>query len=331
MAAVKSIDIHAHFFPETLLKLIADEGPAFGVGCALDHPGGPVITFKGRPGNVLERRFIDIGARIASMDRQGVTIHALSLTAPMVYWAGADLAVRLSQAFNDACAAAHRQHPDRLIGLAMLPMHEPALAIAELERAAKLPGIRGVYMATKIGERELSDPAFLPVFQRIEALGLPVFLHPVAVVDPQRLAKFYLGNLIGNPTESAIAASHLIFGEVLDRCPKLVVCLPHGGGSFPYLVGRIHHGWGVRPECKHLLKGPNDYLRRFYYDTVTHSAPALSYLIGLVGADRVMLGSDFCFDMGYDRPIEVVTGHAGIGDDDRRKILGGNAARLLHL
>lgn len=329
--AIKSIDIHAHFFPDTMLRLIASDGPAFGVSCDLDHAGGPVITSNGRRGNVLEPRFIDIGARIASMDQQGVGVHALSLTAPMVYWAGADLAVRLSQAFNDACSAAHRQHPDRLVGLAMLPMHEPALAITELERAAKLPGIRGVYMATKIGDRELSDPAFLPVFQRIEALGLPVFLHPVAVVDPQRLAKFYLTNLIGNPTESAIAASHLIFGEVMDRCPNLVVCLPHGGGSFPYLVGRIHHGWGVRPECRHLVKGPNDYLRRFYYDTVTHSAPALSYLIGLVGADRVMLGSDFCFDMGYERPIEVVTGHAGIGKDDQAKILGGNAARLLRL
>lgn len=331
MATTKSIDIHAHFFPEAFLSLIASEGPAFGVGCALDNPGGPIITVNGRRGNVLEPKFTDIGRRLAAMDAQGVAVHALSLTAPMVYWAGADLAVRLSRAFNDACVAAHKARPDRFVGLAMLPMHEPDLALAELERVARLPGIRGVYMATRIGERELSDESFLPVFRRIEALDMPVFLHPVNVVDPKRLARFYLTNLVGNPTESAIAASHLIFGEVLDKCPKLVVCLPHGGGSFPYLVGRIHHGWGVRPECRHLLNGPNDYLRRFYYDTVTHSAPTLGYLIDLVGADRVMLGSDYCFDMGYERPVEVVTAHSGLGDDDRTKILGGNAARLLKL
>lgn len=330
MAAAKSIDIHAHFFPRAYLELIAAEGAPFGVICELDHAGGVALNTTGRS-RTLEPRFIDIDARLASMDEQGVDVHALSLTSPMVYWAGDDLAMRLSQAFNDGCAAAHEAHPDRLIGLATLPMHVPALAIEELERVAGRPGIRGVYMATRIGDMDLSHESLLPVFRRIEALGLPVFLHPNSVVEPARLAKYYLGNLIGNPTESAIAASHLIFGEVLDNCPELVVCLPHGGGSFPYLVGRIQHGWGVRPECKHLLNGPINYLRRFYYDTVTHSAPALSYLIDQVGADRVMLGSDFCFDMGYERPVEVVTAHGGIDEADQARILGGNAAALLRL
>ena len=212
MAAVKSIDIHAHFFPRAYLELIAAEGEPFGVTCELDDQGGAVINSAERRGNALEARFIDIDARLASMDAQGVDVHALSLTSPMVYWAGDDLSVRLSRAFNDGCAAAHEAHPDRLVGLAMLPMHKPDLAIEELERAAGLPGMRGVYMATKIGDMELSDPSLLPVFKRIEALRLPVFLHPNAVLEPARLAKFYLRNLIGNPTESAIAASHLIFG-----------------------------------------------------------------------------------------------------------------------
>lgn len=331
MAAAKNIDIHAHFFPETFLGLVAADGAEFGVTCDLGNAGGPVIVTDGQRGPVLERRFIDIAARLDSMDEQGVDVHAMSLTLPMIYWAGPDLAQRLAEAFNDACSAAHQAHPDRLVGLATLPMHHPERALAELERAARLPGIRGVYLATRIGDRELSDPAFLPIFERIEALGLPLFLHPVTVVAPERLAKFYLTNLIGNPTESAIAAAHLIFGEVLDRCPKLDICLPHGGGSFPYLVGRLHHGWAVRPEMKHMTQGPFDYLRRFHYDTVTHSKAALGYLIALVGTDRVMLGSDFCFDMGYDRPVEVVTGHAGLSADDQALILGGNAAGLLGL
>ena len=331
MAPVRSIDIHAHFFPQEFLDIVKREGGPGGLKVDTSDPDGPVIDFRGRRGKPLEARFIDIDARIASMDEQGVDVHALSLTTPMVYWADGALASRLSRAFNDACSAAHKAHPERLFGLAMIPMHHADRAIAELERAIELPGIRGVYMSTRIDGRDLSHESFTPVFERIAALGLPVFLHPTGVVDPQRLARFYLVNLIGNPTESAIAASHLIFGQVLDKFPDLVVCLPHGGGSFPYLVGRIQHGWGVREECRHLLSGPISYLRRFHYDTVTHSAAALSYLIDLVGADRVMLGSDFCFDMGYERPIEVVTEHPGLDETDKARILGGNAAALLRI
>ena len=307
MKKFQTIDIHAHFYPESFLKLIAEEGAEFGVNCSYDNPDGPVIDVGGVKTPPLERRYYDLEGRLASMDEQGVNVHALSLTQPMVYWASADLSRRLSEAYNDSCAAAHEAQPERFLGLAMLPMQEPRLAVAELERVAPLPGIRGVYMATRVLDRELSDPMFFPVYEAIEDLGLAIFLHPVKVVDPKRLRKFYLTNFIGNPTESAIAASHLIFGEVLDRFPKLTFCLPHAGGTFPYLIGRITHGWGVRPECQHLKTPPVEYLRRFYYDTITHAQPALEYLIALVGPDRVVLGSDFCFDMSYQRPVEIVT------------------------
>lgn len=139
--SARTIDIHAHFFPRAWLELLAAEGAAFGMTCELGDARGPRISGSGRNGNFLEARFIDIGTRIASMDEQGVDVQALSLTAPMVYWAGADLSQRLSQVFNDACATAHESHPDRLVGLAMLPMHHPQRAIEELERAATLPGI----------------------------------------------------------------------------------------------------------------------------------------------------------------------------------------------
>jgi len=263
------------------------------------------------------------------MGEMGVDGHCLSLAQPMVYWASPDLSERLSIAYNDACVEAHEAYPDRFLGMAILPMQEPELALKELERVKGLPGIKGVYMATRVLDLELSDPSFFPVYEAIEALGLTIFLHPIKVVDPSRLKQFYLTNFIGNPTETAIAASHLIFGEVLDRFPKLTVCLPHAGGTFPWLIGRINHGWGVRDECKHLKNPPVDYLRRFYYDTITHAAPALEYLIGLVGPDRVVLGSDFCFDMSYDRPVEVVTQHAGLSEEDQTLILNGNAKRLL--
>ena len=325
----ETIDIHAHFYPESYLKLIEAEGAEFGVSCSYDDPDGPVINAEGLKTPPLERRYFDLEDRVASMDEMGVDVHALSLTQPMLYWASPDLSQRLTEAFNDACVAAHEAYPERFLGFAILPMQEPKMALAELERVKSLPGIRGVYMATRVLDKELSDPTFFPVYEVIEDLGLTIFLHPIKVVDPSRLKQFYLTNFIGNPTDTAIAVAHLIFGEVLDHFPKLTFCLPHAGGSFPYLFGRITHGWSVREECRHLKTPPVKYLRRFYYDTITHAQPALEYLISLVGPDRVVLGSDFCFDMSYDRPVEIVTEHAGLSKDDQALILSGNARRLL--
>jgi aminocarboxymuconate-semialdehyde decarboxylase len=265
------------------------------------------------------------------MDRQGVAVHALSLTAPMVYWATAEFGARLARAFNDACAEAHTAYPDRFVGCATLPMQDPERALTELDRAARLPGIRGIYMGTNIAGRELSEPAFFPLFERCEELGLPVLLHPLTVVGHDRLRPFYLNNLLGNPYDTAIAASHLIFGGVLDRLPRLQVCLPHAGGALPYLWGRLARGQKVRPEAQKVAKKPvRAYLRRFTYDTITHDPGALRYLVHTVGADRVVLGSDFCFDMGYERPRDIV-GRVGLSAADVRKVLGGTAARMLRL
>ena len=330
MTDMQTIDIHAHFFPEAYLRLVAEEGGPHGVSCDWGEGGLPAIEIGGLKAPV-EKRYFDLEARIESMDDQGIDVHALSLTQPMVYWAPRDLSLRLSEVYNDACVEAHLAYPDRFLGLAMLPMQEPGAACQELERIAGAPGMRGIYMGTRVEDRELSDESFFPVYEAVEAKGLTIFLHPIRVVDPERLRKFYLTNFIGNPTESAIAASHLIFGQVLDRFPGLTFCLPHAGGTFPYLIGRISHGWGVRPECRHLPSSPDSYLRRFYYDTITHSHPALDYLISLVGPDRVLLGSDFCFDMSYERPVEFVTEHAGLSKADQERILSGNARHLMGL
>ena len=325
-----TVDIHSHFYPEAYLKLIEDEGAPFGVTLKRDHPDGPTIEAGGARFGPLEPAFYDPEVRLKAMNKQGIRVHALSLTAPMVYFAEGPLALKLAQAWNDAAAEMNRAYPDRFVGLATLPMQDPQAAISELGRAVRRLGCRGVYLGTNVRGKELTDPAFLPVFERINALGAPVFLHPFNVIGSQRLARYHLHNLLGNPFDTAVAAANLIFGGLLDRFPKLEVCLPHAGGALPYLIGRLTRGWRVRQECRALPKPPSSYLRRFTYDTISHSPEALHYLIGLVGADRLMIGSDYCFDMGYERPVEVVTA-LKLARKDQEKILGGNALKLLRL
>jgi aminocarboxymuconate-semialdehyde decarboxylase len=169
---------------------------------------------------------------------------------------------------------------------------------------------------------------FEPILAHIEALDLPVFLHPLETIGGDRLKPYFLSNLLGNPIDTGVAAAHLIFGGVLDRHPKLQICLPHGGGVLPILIGRIDQGWRTRAELKHLPQAPSAYLQRFTYDTITHSKPAIELLVKEIGAERVMVGSDYCFTMGYDRPVEFLE-QVDLTSAQREMILGGNARRLL--
>jgi len=333
MAEPSGVDVHAHFFPERFIRIIEESGGVFGASVDRSNPKGPVLVVGGSRTAPLDARYWDLDLRLRAMNRQGVATQALSLTAPMVYWADGDTGARLAAAWNDGASAAHVAHPDRFVGCAMLPLQDQARALAELERAAALPGIRGVYMGTNVGGRELSDPALFPIFERAAALRLPVLLHPLRVVGGERLAPYYLTNFLGNPFDTAIAASHLVFGGVLDRIPKLTVCLPHAGGALPYVHGRLRHGQGVRPETKGVAKRPfSAYLRRFTYDIISHDPAALRYLIATVGADRVMLGTDFCFDMGVERPLAVIQAKAvGLGKKDQQRVIRENAARMLRL
>ena len=332
MALPLTIDTHAHYFPESYLKLIADHGQRCGTTMTTDAASGARFIQVGlllRTGPITSH-FIDLDERLKTMDAAGVRMHALSLTQPMVYWADDDLGVRLCAAFNDAVAAAHRQHPDRFIGFACLPLQNARLAVEELERAAKLPGIRGVYMATAVRDRELSDRSFFPVYERCADLGLPIFLHPM-MINNERLKQYYLINLLGNPFETAIAASHLIFGGALDAFPKLEVSLPHAGGALPILRGRLDRGFEIRGECKVIKRPPSEYLKRFTYDTIAYCEPIMDYLVGLVGADRILMGSDYCFDIAYNDPVGIVNGMKSLDANQRQQVLWGNAARLLRL
>lgn len=331
MADTPTIDIHAHYFPESYLNLIAQHGKRCGTTVTTDAAGNTFIQvgLSLRTGPITSR-FIDHAERLAEMDRQGVTMHALSLTQPMVYWADDDLGMKLCVAFNDALSAAHRAHPERLIGFACLPFQNTQLALEELERVSRLPGIRGVYMATAVRDRELSDRSFFPVYERIADLELPIFLHPM-MINNERLKQYYLINLCGNPFETAIAACHLIFGGVMDAFPKLQVNLPHAGGALPILRGRMDRGFEIRGECKTIPRKPSEYLKRFTYDTISYSEYLLRDLIRLVGAGRIMMGSDYCFDIADEAPVRTVTQMKSLSARQRTQILWSNAAALLKL
>jgi len=327
---MRTVDIHAHWYPEEWLALFAKDGAA--EGASLERkPGGGFMLRAKHITNAFDERFVVIDERINAMDARGIDVHAISLTTPMVYWASAPLGLALSQAFNDAASAAHRRHPQRLVGLAMVPMQAPDLAVRELERASKLPGIKGMYLATNVNGEELDERKFWEVYAKCEELGWAIFLHPVDTIGLERTKKYYLKNLCGNPYDTGIAVAHLIFGGVMDRFPKLEVNLPHAGGTFPWLIGRWDHGAKVRPELKHMKEPPSSYLRRFTYDTIGHDDRINSNLVRLVGADRVTLGSDYCFDMGLDDPMATVNRIAGVSAEDKERICGGNARKLLRL
>jgi len=327
---MRTVDIHAHWYPEEWLALFAKDGAA--EGSSLERkPGGGFMLRAKHITNAFDERFVVIDERINAMDARGIDVHALSLTTPMVYWASAPLGLALSQAFNDAASAAHRRHPQRLVGLAMVPMQAPDLAVRELERASKLPGIKGLYLATNVNGEELDERKFWEVYAKCEELGWAIFLHPVDTIGLERTKKYYLKNLCGNPYDTGIAVAHLIFGGVMDRFPKLEVNLPHAGGTFPWLIGRWDHGAKVRPELKHMKEPPSSYLRRFTYDTIGHDDRINANLVRLVGADRVTLGSDYCFDMGLDDPMATVNRIAGVSAEDKERICGGNARKLLRL
>src|SRR5256886_13996298 len=323
-----TIDIHAHWYPQEWIRLFEKDGAK--EGASLERRDGKYHLKAKHITNAFDERFVVVDERVKAMDQRRIGVHALSLTTPMVYWASPSLGLALSQAFNDAASAAHGKHPQRLLGLAMVPMHAPELALKELERASRLPGIKGMYLATNVNGEELDEKKFWNVYAKCEELGWTIFLHPADTIGQDRTKKYYLKNLCGNPYDTGVAVAHLIFGGVVDRFPKLGFNLPHAGGTFPWLIGRWDHGTKVRPELKHMKSPPSSYLKRFTYDTIGHDDRINAALVRLVGADRVPLGSDYCFDMGLDDPLATVD-RLKLPKEEQDLIVGGNAQKLLRL
>lgn len=321
------VDAHTHWFPPEWVELIKAEGPANGARISTDERGNVNFAVPGL-GAQMRPIQIDVDSRIKAMDADGIDVQVLSLMGPMVYWAPAAFALKLSQLFNDAASAVHRRYPGRLLALAMVPMHEPKLALEELERAAKLPGLRGVMMATAVNGKNLDEKELFPVYGKLEELGWPIFTHPIGPLGGDRMARYYMRNLLGNPIEIGLAGYSLILGGVLDAFPKLEVMLPRAGGNVPWGIGRLDRTVERMPQLAQAKRPATQYLRRFYYDCIIESPEIVTSLIRLVGADRVLFGTDYPSAMRDKNPTAFIRNLTDVSPADRDLILGGNAARL---
>jgi aminocarboxymuconate-semialdehyde decarboxylase len=330
MNNVRTIDIHTHVLTEETAALLRKEAPKVPVTITPIDAEFATLDVGGVVYRPFPRGGFDLAHRLRDMDAMSVDVQVLSAT-PQTYLYNQDASLSATTAAiqNDQIAKLVKQNPRRFMGIATLPMQAPEKAADELKRAMTKLGLRGTMFASNIMGKNLDDPSFEPVWATAEELGAFVFIHPNNVAGADRMKSYYLNNLIGNPLDTTIGAACLYFGGVLDRHPKLTVVLAHGGGFTPYQAARWEHGWHVRPEPKKIIaKQPIDIAKRFYYDTILHSAPVLEFMIEHVGPDRVMLGSDYPYDMGMMDCVKHVSA-LKISDGDKASILSTRAQALL--
>ncbi|GAA2889413.1 amidohydrolase family protein [Streptomyces mexicanus] len=329
---VPTVDVHAHVLLPEVDALVAGL-PGHAEARDLDaRRNGPAALAVSGP-MVRERipRLTDVAVRLAAMDTQGVDVQLVSPSPSHYhYWTDEETAEKVYRLANEATAAHCSAAPERLRGLGLVPLQHPRHTAAALDHALE-QGLAGVEISSHAPGRELSDPAYEPLWARAEETGALIFLHPFGCTLDERLDQWYLSNTVGQPTENAVALSHLIFSGVLDRHPGLKVIAAHGGGYLPTHIGRSDHAWSTRSDagagCAHL---PSSYLKRLYFDSLVHDPHVLRELVRVAGADRVLLGSDFPFDMGTEDPLGALRA-ARLPEADVEAVRGGTAAALLHL
>jgi aminocarboxymuconate-semialdehyde decarboxylase len=332
MNSLRTIDTHTHVLTEETAALLRKEAPKVPVTITPIDKDSATLDVGGVAYRPFPRGGFDVAHRLRDMGAMGVDVQLLSAT-PQTYLYNqeASLGAATAAIQNDQIAKLVRAHPERFLGIATLPMQSPDRAADELRRSMTKLGLRGTMFASNIMGKNLDDPSFEPVWATAEELGAFIFVHPNNVAGAERMKAYYLNNLIGNPLDTTIGAACLYFGGVLDRHPKLTVVLAHGGGFTPYQAARWEHGWQVRTEPKkNIGKQPVDIAKRFYYDTILHSAPVLEFMIGHVGADRVMLGSDYPYDMGMMDCVKHVRS-LKISEADKTTILSARAKALLRV
>jgi aminocarboxymuconate-semialdehyde decarboxylase len=324
------IDIHCHYLNQAVAAKVAQLNPA---------QYEPSVTFANaltREVNVKQIRdrlpkLSTIETRLKDMDRMGIDIQAVSPN-QCYYWTDPELGVELSRMVNDRLAEIVVTWPERFVALGTVPLQHVDLAVAELERCVKELGLRGVEINPSVNGIDLTDPRLKldKFFAKAQALDVIIFMHPIGFTQGERLIDHYFNNVIGNPLETTIAASHLIFDGVMQRHPKLKIVLPHAGGYLAHYWARMDHGYRARPDCRTVIKRPPSYyLAQMYFDTITFDPQMLRHMIGKYGPGHVLLGTDYPYDMGEEDPLGLIGSVRGLKRADRDLIEGGNAARLL--
>ena len=326
------IDIHTHIIPEKFPRFSEKFG--YGGFIHLDHhkPGCARMMKDDQFFREICSNCWDPVVRMEECDQFSVNVQVLS-TIPVMfsYWAKPKDALDVSMFLNDHIAGIVQDFPKRFIGLGTLPMQDPDLAVRELERCMKI-GLAGVQIGTHINDWNLSDPELLPFFKAAEELGAAVFIHPWDMMGASKMNKYWLPWLVGMPAETSLAICSMIFGGVFEKCPDLRVAFAHGGGSFPSTIGRIEHGFVVRPDLCAVDNNvnPRNYLGKFYLDSLVHDPEVLDYLVKLIGADKIALGTDYPFPLGELSPGELIES-TNYDDKTKELMLSGAALKWLNL
>ncbi len=321
------VDLHAHVIvPEILRQVASSEEWRPRV---VWEDGRQIVEYGGKRIVSARREFVDVEKILSEMERSGVDAVLLCPWVSLArYDASPSEALAACQIQNDALAAWSAKHPRRIAALGMVPLQDVPLAVRELERLMK-SGLKGVEIGTQVNGLYLGDVRFRPFWEACESLDAFVFIHPLEGGGRAELRDFYMWNVIGNPLETTIAAGHLILSGVMEAYPNLKILLAHAGGALPYLHGRLDRGFAQRPEINTVIRRlPSDCLRQFYFDTIAHAPMVLKWLVEFAGADHVLLGSDYPFDMGNEDPLGFVRS-VHVGEEAEALILGENARRLL--
>jgi aminocarboxymuconate-semialdehyde decarboxylase len=324
------IDIHSHVIPTRIIDQIARSPGLFAARIEGEAHAQKVIHEQGYA-YPLFAEFHDPEAKLESMNRKGIDISVISPAPPMFYyWADIDVAVKAAQLVNDGIADMVAAKPSRLRGMATIPLQHPDAAIAEMERVVREYDFKAIEIGTSVEGVQLAERKFRPILRRAQELGLFVFAHPYYVGAKSGLECYYLTNLIGNPLDTTVMLANLMFSGALDDLEELRLCLAHGGGFTPYQIGRLVHGHKVRSEAHgQSATSPKQLLRRLYFDSLVFDPQALRYLIDLVGADHVCIGTDSPFDMGDEHPDETIRSIPRLTDKEHDHICSGTALQLL--
>ncbi len=326
------IDIHTHIMPDKMPNWVQKFG--YGEFIHLEHRNCKACMMKGdKLFREVDDNCFDAVVRMKEMDQTGITVQVLS-TIPVLfnYWAKPADGLETSRFFNDHIADTVAKNPNRFTGIGTVPLQDADLAIKEMERCMTELKMPGLEIGSNINGENLSDKKFFPFYKRAEELGCALFVHPWEMMGEAQLQKYWLPWLVGMPAETSRAICSMIFGGVLEAFPKLKIAFAHGGGSFPLTIGRIEHGFQVRPDLVQVdnTVNPRDYIGKFWIDSLVHDAKALSYIIDVMDADKICLGSDYPFPLGEHHPgklIEEMNFEKGL----QEKLLFKNAQNWLGL